>query len=166
MNLSLYQIASEYKQLEKKLLEGDYDQQTIHDTLEAESGALETKSINVAMFVRNIEASAEQIKQAEKAMAERRKVLEAKADSIRQYLFDNMKRCNISKIESPYFNLAIKKNPPKLVIDDAGLIPEQYFIQPETPPPYPDNATIKAKLLAGESIDGAHIEQGERLDIK
>lgn len=166
MNLSLYEIASEYKSLEQKLLDGDYDQQTITDTLEAESGALEAKSINVAMFVRNLEASAEQIKQAEKAMAERRKSLEAKADSIRQYLFNNMKRCNISKIESRYFNLTIKKNPPKLVIDNAGAIPSELYIYPEPPEPYPDNATIKAKLLAGENIDGAHIEQGERLDIK
>ena len=166
MNLSLYEIASKYKALEQRLLDAAHDAQTIADTLEAEAGDLEAKSINVAMFVRNLEASAEQIKQAEKAMAERRKALESKAEYIRQYLFDNMKRCGISKIESPYFNLVIKKNPPKLIVDNADLIPKQYFIQPETPPPHLDNATIKSKLLAGEVIEGAHIEQGERLDIK
>lgn len=166
MNLSLYQLAAEFKSLEQKLLDGDYDEQTIHDTLEAESGALEVKAVNVAMFVRNLEASAEQIKLAEKAMAERRKVLENKAESIKKYLLDNMKSCGISKIESPYFNLTVKKNPPKLVIDDAGMIPGELYIYPEPPSPYPDNALIKAKLLAGENINGAHIEQADRIDIK
>lgn len=174
MTLSLYEIANEFKSLEQKLLQAfkstkgdaDYNAQTIADTLESEAGALEAKSINVAMVIRNLEASAEQIKQAEKQMAERRKALENKAESIKQYLFDNMKRCGISKIESPYFNLTIKKNPPKLIVDDASLIPKEYFIQPPLPEPYLDNETVKAKLLEGVEIEGAHIEQGERLDIK
>lgn len=166
MNTSLYALASEYEQIANKLMEMDLDEQTIADTLESVSGDLETKAVNVAMFIRNIESSAEQIKQAEKQMAERRKALENKATSVKQYLFDNMKRVEVTKIDSPYFSLTIKKNPPKLVIDDAGKIPTNMYIYPEPPAPYPDNEAIKSALKNGVEIEGAHLEQGERLEIK
>jgi hypothetical protein len=166
MNTSLYEIASEYQSMVNRLMDLDLDEQTIADTIEAESGALEAKAVNVAMFIRNIEASADQIKLAEKAMAERRKSLENKADSIRQYLFENMKRVNVTKIECPYFALTIKKNPAKLIIDDAGAIPCELYIYPEAPAPYPDNAKIKDMLKAGEVVNGARLQQDERLEIK
>ena len=53
-----------------------------------------------------------------------------------------------------------------MVIDDAGKIPMELYIYPPAPEPYPDNALIKEKLKSGEAIEGAHLEQGERLDIK
>lgn len=166
MNTSLYVLANEYRALAEKLMDGDYDEQTIADTLEGAAGELEVKATNVAMFVRNLESSAEQIKQAEKAMADRRKAIEAKAESIKRYLKDNMQRSGITKIESPYFVLTIKKNPPRVVIDDAAAIPAKFMVTPPAPPPSPDKTAIKAALQAGEVVDGARIEQGERLEIK
>lgn len=165
MNLSLYNLSAEYQAIANKLMEMDLDEVTIKDTLESVSGELETKAVNVAMFIRNLESSAEQIKLAEKAMAERRKALENKAESIKNYLFENMKACNITKIESPYFALTIKKNPHKLVIDDAGQIPSELYIYPEVVP-YPDNSKIKELLKAGQEVSGARLQQDERLEIK
>lgn len=147
-------------------MEMDLDEVTIKDTLESVSGDVQEKAINVAMFIRNLEANAEQIKLAEKAMAERRKSLEGKADSIKEYLKSNMQACGFTKIESPYFSLTIKKNPPKLVIDDAGQIPSNLYVYPEAPEPYPDNAAIKDLLKTGAEVSGAHLQQDERLEIK
>ena len=166
MNTSLYVLANEYHALAENLMDSDFDDQTIADTLEGAAGELEVKATNVAMFVRNLEASAEQIKLAEKAMADRRKAIEAKADSIKRYLKDNMQRSGITKIESPYFALTIKKTPPSVIIDDATAIPAKFMVTPPAPPPSPDKTAIKAALQAGEVVDGAHIEQGERLEIK
>lgn len=166
MNQSLYVLSAEYQKIANKLLDSDLDEVTIKDTLESVSGELETKAVNVAMFVRNLESSAEQIKLAEKAMAERRKALENKAEQIKTYLFENMKDCNITKIESPYFALTIKKNPHKLIIDDAGQIPSELYVYHEPPPPHPDNAKIKELLKAGQEVSGARLQQDERLDIK
>lgn len=163
---SLYVIANEYQAMIERLENSELDAQTIADTIEGASGELEVKATNVAMYIRNLEASADAIKQAEKAMSDRRKALESKAENIKRYLFDNMKRVGVTKIESPYFALTIKKNPPKLVIDDAGLIPGELYIYPEAPPPYPDNERIKNILKNGETVEGARLEQGERLEIK
>jgi hypothetical protein len=166
MNTSLYVLAGEYQALANKLMDSDFDEQTIADTLEGAAGELEVKATNVAMFVRNLEASAEQIKLAEKAMAERRKSIENKAESIKRYLKDNMQRTGITKIECPYFALSIKKNPPSVIIDDPAAIPTKFMVTPPAPPPAPDKAAIKSALQAGEVVEGAHIEQGERLEIK
>lgn len=163
---SLYQLTNEFQVIQMKLLESDFDEQTIADTLEGASGDVEIKSVNVAMFIRNLETSAEAIKQAEKEMYDRRKSIEKKADSIRQYLKDNMQRCGITKIESPYFALTIKKNPSSVVIDDAGAIPSELYVYPDAPAPYPDKKAISEQLKLGNVVNGAYLEQAERLEIK
>lgn len=166
MNTSLYVLSGEYQQLANALMESDLDEQTISDTLEAAAGDLEVKATNVAMFVRNLDVSAASIREAEKQMAERRNAIESKADSIRNYLKDNMQKCGISKIESPYFTLTIKKNPPAVIIDDSSKIPGNLYVYPEAPPPYPDKKAIAQAIKDGATVDGAHFEQGYRLEIK
>jgi hypothetical protein len=163
---SLYELSNEYQLAQIKLIESDYDQQTIADTLEGLSGDLEAKSINVAMFIRNLEVTADAIKQAEKEMADRRKAIENKTEAMKLYLKQNMQRCGISKIESPYFALTLKKNPPSVVIDDAGAIPNEFYVFPDAPAPYPDKKAISEQLKSGNVVNGAHLEQAERLDIK
>ena len=163
---SLYELSNEYQLAQIKLIESDYDQQTIADTLESLSGDLEAKSINVAMFIRNLEVTADAIKQAEKEMAERRKAIENKTEAMKLYLKQNMQRCGITKIESPYFALTLRKNPPSVVIDDAGAIPNEFYVFPDPPAPYPDKKAISEQLKSGNVVNGAHLEQAERLDIK
>jgi hypothetical protein len=140
------------------------DAQTIADTLESLSGDLEVKATNVAMFVRNLEAQAEAIKAAEKAMADRRKAIEARAESIREYLHSNMDRTGITKIECPYFVLSIKKNPAAVKI--TGEVPDEFLTTPKPPEPAPDKAKIKEFIQSGNSPDWAKLEQGTRLEIK
>ena len=164
---ALYVIADEYLQDVAKLQDLDLDEQTLADTLEGLTGELEVKATNVAMFVRNLESLAEQIKQAEQAMAARRKALENRADRIRQYLLDNMQRTGISKIESPYFKIAIAKNPPSVVVDDEDTLkfahPE--FVKTVTTESL-DKTAIKEAIKAGQIVEGAHLVQADRVSIK
>jgi hypothetical protein len=163
---SLYELSNEYLAVQNKLVEAEFDEQTIADTLEGMSGDLEVKAENVGKFILNLEAQANAIKDAEKRMAERRKAIEAKAESIRKYLKDNMDRCGITKIESPYFALTIKTNPPSVIIDDASAIPVGFLKFAEPPPPAPDKKLIADAIKAGEVVEGAHLESATRLDIK
>jgi hypothetical protein len=163
---SLYELSNELVSVQNKLIEAEFDEQTIANTLEGMSGELEVKAENVGKFILNLEAQANAIKDAEKRMADRRKAIEAKAESIRKYLKDNMDRVGITKIESPYFALTIKTNPPSVIITDAGKIPSNYYNYPEAPPPSPDKTAIAKALKAGEIIEGAHLHQATRLDIK
>lgn len=164
--ISLYDITSEYTAALEELANMELDEETLKDTLEGLSGTLEAKAVNVAMFVRNLETTADSIKDAEKAMSDRRKAIENRAARVKEYIKENMIRAGILKIESPYFKLAIQNNPPSVKIENAEEIPQHFFKIPEPPPPVPDKTAIGAALKAGESVPGAWLEQGQRLVIK
>jgi hypothetical protein len=163
---ALYVLADEYLAAAHQLADLELDPQTVADTLGGLSGDLEVKATNVAMFARNLEAAAEAIKGAEAQMAARRKAIENRAAGIREYLKVQMERTGIKEIASPYFKLAIRSNPPAVVIDAASQIPAEYMRQPEPPPPAPDKKAIAAAIKAGKEIAGAHLEQSTRLEIK
>lgn len=163
---ALYTLADEYLQDVAKLQDLDLDPQTIADTLEGLSGDLETKATNVAMFVRNLESLVDQIKQAEATMAARRKAIEQRAEHVREYLLSNMQRTGISKIESPWFKIALRNNPPSVVVDDPSLIPARYMRQAEAPPPAPDKKEIKAAIEFGENVPGARLVTKQSVTIK
>ncbi len=162
----LFVLAQEYRAAADQMADLDLDEQTVLDTLEGMSGDLEVKATNVAMFVRNLESTAVAIKEAEGQMAARRKALERRAERLQTYLRDGMLLAGIQKIESPYFVLSIKNNPPSVAIDEPGLIPAEFMKQPEPPPLSPDKKAIADAIKAGREVPGARLLRGVRLDIK
>ncbi|MEO5344105.1 MAG: siphovirus Gp157 family protein [Gammaproteobacteria bacterium SHHR-1] len=164
---TLYQIRADYLQALDQFTdpdEPDLPAEVIRDTLEGIEGALELKAQNVAAFVRSLETTAEAIKQAEQQMAQRRKTLERRAASLRDYLKANMEAAGISKIECPWFRLAIQKNPAAVDVTDEDQIPAE-FVQIITTTKV-DKVRLKAALKAGTEIPGARLSTGTRLVIK
>lgn len=163
---ALYLLSQEYREAADKLADLSLDEQTIADTLESMSGDLEVKATNTACVIRNMQALAASIKEAEAAMAARRKALEARAESVTKYLLDCMQHAGIQKIECPHFALAVRQNPPAVVINEPELIPAEFMRQPEPPPPAPDKKAIGDALKAGRDVSGAHLARGYRIEIK
>lgn len=165
-NLSLYEISREYCDMVEHLMNVQDDAQAIADTIEGESGALTIKAQNVAYAIRNLEAAAEAIQEAEKQMAERRKRIETRAGSIREYLHNCMTLAGVSKIECPHFVLSIAKNPAAVEVFEQSLLPVTYLDFPDAPPPSANKAKIKEAIKAGAEVPGAKMSQGTRLVIK
>lgn len=164
--IALYKLADEFLEASHRLADLELPEEVIRDTLESLQLPLEQKAVSVASFVKNIEASAEAIKAAEAEMRARRTAIENRAKRIRAYLQDQMGRTGIKQIECPYFKVSIRDNPPAVVIDAESQIPEEFMRQPETPPPAPDKKAIADALKAGKEVPGAHLERGQRLEIK
>jgi len=61
---ALYQLAIEFRETADKLADLDLPPEVVADTLESIGGDLELKAQNVALFTRNLEATAAAIKQA------------------------------------------------------------------------------------------------------
>lgn len=162
----LFLVAAEYREMAEKLADLDLDEQTIADALEGESGALVAKGTSVAAVVRNLEASADAIKAAEQQMAARRKAIEARAKRLRQYLLDCMRMAGVQKIESPYFVVCVRANPPAVDVFDSAQVPQDYMRTPEPPPPEPDKKRIAEALKAGQDVPGCALSHGYRIDIK
>ena len=166
MNISLYVLADEYQQAAAQLADLDMPDEVVADTLESLQFPIEQKATNVAMFVRNLEATAEAIKAAEVEMAKRRKALESRAANVREYLKANMLRTGITKIECPLFKISVRDNPASVRVTDESVIPSQFMRQPDPPPPSPDKKAIGEALKSGEDVPGCVLERGNRLEIK
>lgn len=164
--ISLYQIAQEYRGIVERLMDTQTDETAIADTLEAEAYPLEVKAQQTAYAIKNLEALASAIKQAEQEMADRRKSIEKRAANLREYTKTCLEVAGVQKVDCPHFALSIKKNPASVEIFEAALIPASFMRQPEPPPAAPDKAAIKAALQSGTDVPGAMLTQGSRLDIK
>lgn len=164
--LTLYELTAQRLELQRKLMEMEFDAVTIADTLEGESSALEAKIEDYGWVIRNMEAFGDAIKSEEKRLAERRQAHEVKVAKVKDWLLENMQVCGISKIECPVFTISLKNNPPKVVIDDEKLIPDQFLVVPDLPLPSPDKKAIAAELKAGKEVAGCHLSQSKRIEIK
>lgn len=164
--ITLYEIAAEYRQMVAALMATDADAQTIADTIEGESFPLELKAQNVAYAIKTLLANADAIKGAEAEMAARRKAMENRAASIKEYLLQCMELAGVQKIECPHFSIKVANNPPSVFIHDERQIPDCYMVKHEAPPPTPDKKALADNLKAGAEIPGAYLTRGKRLDIK
>ena len=164
--MNLYELVAERLALQNKLESLNFDIETIEDTLEGESTALQAKIENYGFVIRNMESFSDVMKAEEKRMSERRKAHETKVTRIKDWLKENMESCGISKIDCPAFTIALQKNPPSVVIDDESLIPEGYKRIPEPPPLTPNKIMIATAIKAGLEVAGCHLAQSTRLVIK
>jgi hypothetical protein len=166
---ALYKLTNQYLELAEKLAEGDFDAQTVADTIEA-SGISDELSIK-AQGIEFVARSAESHNMAIDAEIARLQALKAQrskvAAGLRSYLLDNMQRAGIEKIECPLFSISIRKNPPAVEIYDQLSIPDKFMVTPEPKPVVaaPDKKAIGAALKAGEEVTGAKLVQGVRLNI-
>lgn len=165
MTQALFVIAGEYIEAAKKLADLDLDEQTVADTLEGMSGALEVKARNVACFIRNLEVTAEAIKAFEAEQKDRRQAIEKRAERMRAYLQSCMEATGIQRIEGPGVVLSFRKSS-AVAIHEPGLIPAEFMRVPEPPPPTPDKVAISAAIKAGRAVPGAHIETRQHLQIR
>lgn len=164
--LSLYQLSANYLQALDFLTdpETDLPAEAVNDTLEALGGELEDKAINVAKFLRNMETTAEAIRQAEADMAKRRKTLENRVQWLRNYIKHNMELCGVSDIECPYFKLSVKTNPVAVNILDENAVPEQFKQQIVSWKI--DKTAIRDAIKAGTEVPGTELVAGSRLAVK
>ena len=165
--MSLYELAENFRGAEKQLNEmleaGEIDDSMMPEILGNMSTEVKEKAKSVSHYLKNIEADCAAIKEAEKNMSERRKRLEAHHARITSYLKNQMEKCGITKIECPYFVISLKKNPPKLILDESNVDDEFKITQTVTAI---DKQKIKSRLKDGEKFDFACLEAGTRLDIK
>lgn len=162
---ALYLLADQYRADLAKLAELDMPPGVVADTLEGLGGELEAKAQNVALFARSLEAEADAVRQWAKEATDRAKALEARAESMRDYLARCMEACGIEKISGPGIALSWRASS-AVVIDEPCLVPAEYMRQKLPPAPEPDKPAIAAAIKAGKEVPGAHVESRRSLQIK
>lgn len=163
---SLYEISSQYQQAFLALADiEDGNEQLVADTLEGIEGEFSLKATNVTAYLLNLDAEAEQIKQAEERCKARRKAIEARADALRSYLLRNMQACGITEIKATdgSFRARLMAGRESVRIDNESLIPldcKRTKIITE-----PDKTEILKRCKAGEAIPGASVVRNPTLKI-
>jgi hypothetical protein len=159
--LKLYELSAAYLEALEGLAElDDLPPQAIADTLEGLAGAWEDKALNVARYVRNLEAEAAAIEDAKRRMEVRAKAMTNQASRLKAYLKSELERTGL-KPKAPDLALKLQANPPSVVLDDEAKIPKTYR-RTETVTTIL-KADISAALKAGKTVAGAHLEQTRRL---
>ena len=164
-DLTLYQLADEYRALMDLAASEEADEESFALALEAIHGDLKTKAVAVAQVARNLEAFYDQVNIAMAEMKRRAERAERRAESIRLYLKEQMQKTGIAKIDSPFFTVVVRRNPPRVIIDDETVLPVGYWRTiPERREP--DKLAVLRDLKSGAAIDGCHLENSTRLEIK
>jgi hypothetical protein len=162
---ALFELAEEFRALADKLNDSDLDAQTIADTLDGASCDFEEKITSIAKYKKNIEAEADAIKAARNPMEEREKALRKKAESLAEYMKQNMEKAGVLKVPSPWFVVSVAKNPASVIIDDESMIPADY--KRDIPATFQiDKSLVKNAIADGYAVPGAHISHGTSLRIK
>ena len=87
---SLYELKEEYLKLFDMIDSGEYSEDTLKDTLEAIGAEFEEKADNIACFIKTLNADSDAIKAEADSLTERARAKKAKADRLKQYLFENL----------------------------------------------------------------------------
>lgn len=139
---------------------------SVSQALDALRMEREAKLENVACWVKNLSAEADAIREEEDRLFKRRKAAETKAANLKSWLLAAMTREDgtTDKLKTGRVMVSVKKNPPSTVVDDEALLPWAYKTVKEIVAQ--DKAAIKAAILAGEEVPGAHLEYGRSVVIK
>lgn len=164
-HLALYEIAGQYQQLFQELSQMEaFDEITLRDTLAHLQDQIEIKAVNVAAYIKNLEAEAQAIKTAQENLARRQKRVITKIAYLKNYLKDNLQRCGINKVHHPLLSIALVKNPPKLNISNVDLIPSEYVYMEQTI--VVEERKIKQAIKNGNTVPGCELIQDESIRIR
>lgn len=162
--MKLYDLTANVAAIYNRVLDDDADLAVLEDTLQSLEGAIEVKAENMAKFVLMLNADADAIDSEIKRLQARKAARLNRAERIKAYLKNQLEFIGKDKVQTPLMTVAIRKNPPSLVIDDVAAIPTEYLTM--IPARFePTKELIKESLKAGNEVPGAHLEQGTHLRI-
>jgi hypothetical protein len=164
MTLTLYQITDRYQEALLLLSDPELPPEVVNDTLDAIEGEFENKALAVAAFIGNLELEAAAVREVEDRMTRRRKALEGRAESLREYLHIHMQRLNVQVLKSAEITVKIKRNPPRVVIDSEASLPDEYKELELTLKVR--KQLVQKALGEGRPVPGAHLEATTRIDIR
>lgn len=166
--MKLFELAVQHQKLMALDGSDDIPAEVIRDTLEGLEGEIQDKAHSIACMIRNIEAEADAVAVASKALDERSKRMKRRAAEMANYLLFQLQACGLPKFKFTEFTVSVRDNPEAVRINDDAVIPAQFMVTPEPPPPSPspDKKALKEALKSGTEIPGVWLERGQRLEIK
>lgn len=118
---------------------------------------------NIALFIKNLESDAAQIKEEEKNLKARREAKEKKAERLREYLKSSLLAVGDKKFETAKVALSFRSSK-AVVIDNMETLDKAYITEKITYSA--DKTAIKKAIESGAEVAGARIEENYNLQLK
>lgn len=119
----------------------------------------DSKIENIACWIKNLTADAEALKAQKQAFADRQKVAENKAESLKKYLAAYL---GGQKFSTDKVAISFRKTS-SVNVTDMSQIPEEFLKYAE---PTVDKTAIKNAIKAGAVVAGAEVVEGQSISIK
>ena len=158
--MKLYEITEQLRQL---MAMDDVPPEQLQDTLDMVNDEFEAKAENIAMLIREMVLDAEGYKAEIDRLSDRKKSLDNKVESLKDYLRVNMQAADMTKIKGKLFTISLGSPTEPVYVADEKLLPDDLvYIKRE-----PNKTEIKAQLKSGVVLEGCALVQGKaRLTIK
>lgn len=141
------------------------------DTLQGIEELFEIKAENIAVYIKNLMAEVDVLKEEKKKLDKRVKQKNRQIESLTSYLMQSMKAISREKIDRPKAFIKIKTNPEGTVIENEKEFIEwaeknghdellKYYA------PEPKKLDIKKLIKSGAKLPFVHLERAQKLEIK
>ena len=156
---ALHEITTKHREL-VKLAETDDDMaQAVIDTMESIEGEFNDKATSLMAVVSNMGSDVTAIDSEIERLTARKKGIQNRQESMKNYLKINMEASGISKIKCPLFTITLAKGRDIVRIDNEDDIPTDFLnIKTSITPIKKD---ILAALKNGDEVEGASLVKSE-----
>ncbi len=171
----LYELSTDFEELYDRLDTLDPEDEMYQDLLTAYFDTIEgielefaDKAENLAVFVKRLVGAAAVMKDEEARLKARRIAAENKAERLKKYLFEQMDRIKLGKVQKPRANLSIRNNAESVMITDLSqlLAQEEYLKPRKLDEDCISKTAVKDALQAGKEVPGAELHRTRSLIIK
>lgn len=161
----LYEISERYKNLEDLLDNPELEniKEELEKSIDSIQEEFDLKAENIAKFIKSLEVDSKGLKEESQRLQSRKKTVDNRISSLKEYLFEHMQALNKNKIKGKIFTLSIQNNPISVEITNEKAIPEKYIVPQETK--FDKKALLK-DLKNDVLIDGVDVKQTQGLRIR
>jgi ERCC4-type nuclease len=156
--MKLYELSEVYNTMQSLELE-DEQFQLMLDSFDV---SLNETVEDMAKFIQSLEADADAYDKQIKLFSDKKKAVNKKIDSVKEYLKFSLISMGKEKVKGELFTVSFRKSS-AVIIDDESIIPDK-FKSFETICKVDKNEIKKA--FADGNVTGAHIQENLNLQIK
>jgi len=162
--MNIYDIKNEYQLIITDIINNDGEITPDQETaLKINRADLETKGINYAYVIKQLEADCEAIDLEVKRLNALKKVRSNAAERLKANISSAMLLFEVEEIKTPLIKLNFRNSESVEITNEAQLA--EKFITTKTVIT-PDKKAIKEAIKAGEFVEGATISYNKNLQIK
>jgi len=155
-DFSLFELSLNYQQVLSMIQEGESDR--YEDTLEMLKDAIEDKVQGIHYVIRQLDGEINTLEKEKERLDKRINTRKNGIKRLKQYLQEEMKKCEMQKIETPMVTVWIQSNPPSVDIKDENKLDDEYLVEQ---PKKVNRSLLIQELKNGKKIDGVKLIQSK-----